>query len=650
MNHAHPTLRRAAYGFLGATALTLVGLLLCLPPAAGEDAPRAETSVPRATGSLTAATEVPVRQVVDHAPGYYGAAVGTVLGYDLHGHYDYVLTHPEGGRQPSGLRVDGGLEVAVAARGEDALVVRVAFRGLALSALAGGTGRDTGGFGRAAQRPFDVRLGFDGKVRGYRFARELDAEQRNFLRGLFSSYVHTVPADAQGTWEADDHDAAGLLVARFTLTAAGDETRVERRKLRYTRLAGPELHPHRLTGASLANFDRGLGWLGDVQVDEHTHMEMAALGLSLELHTVLSFALTESRVEAPAGAVDADTETGWDAPAGCDEDLSSSVDAHERARWSQILAGRTLASLVDDLKASLAADPRDPAAVDRAWQAVIWQLRLDGAAPGQLREAVGAGMETELADLLISALGAAGSDSAQAALADMRHDADLSAAVRTSATIAAFQVARPTVRLLGDVIGDLGGATTLAGDDAMAMLLLGALAPRAEGVDVRGATAMDALVGFEAKAERQGRLDLWLNALGNAGGERVLPCAERLTTHVDETVRAAAYNALRKVDTSAAVAVLVRGLADPSSQVRADAVGALGEHRSPAACAALVRTARDDADPAVRRACLPGLSGFAEPGSQARRALEAMASSDPDEANRRAARSHLEGMGQGTGR
>lgn len=643
MNSSQPTLRRATLALLAGAALTSLGLLLWSPSGATEGGSAATATVvpPRAV-ALAAAPAAPARREVPRGVGFYAAPVGTVLTYDLRGHFQYGLAHPEGGRQVSGVVVEGQLEVLVADRRDDAVLARASFPGLALSALAGGAGSDQNGLGKAAQQPFDVQLGADGKVRGYRFADSLDAEQRNFLRGLFAAYVHTVPATATGTWEAEDADGAGALVARFSATTIdADTVRVERRKLRYTELAGPELHPHTLTGGSTATFSRELGWLSAVDVDEKSSVQMVDLGLEISLHSVLAIALRAQRQDVPlAGDL---WDGAWSPAAGCHEDLSACVDRREAARWSHLLEGKDLAGLIDELAALLAAQPRDAEAVDKAWQMLIWKVKLDPKAAAGVQAAVAAGLETTLADMLISALGAAGSEPAQAVLATMRRDGSLPAAVRTSATMSMFQLAHPNERVLGDVLADIGAADALAGDDALAMLLLGALAPRAGDLPVQGTTAMAALAAFEAKAERQGRLDLWLDALGNAGGPEVVPHAQRLCAHGDDVVRAAAYNALRKVDAPAALALLERGLRDASAAVRADVVGALGEHRSAAACAALIRTARDDADAAVRRACLQGLSGFANQDSPALRAIEQIAVADPDSDNRDAARAILQG-------
>jgi hypothetical protein len=226
----------------------------------------------------------------------------------------------------------------------------------------------------------------------------------------------------------------------------------------------------------------------------------------------------------------------------------------------------------------------------------------------------------------------------------MRRDPGLAPSLRTSATMSLFQLAHPNARVLGDVAADIASAPELTGDDAMAMLLLGALAPRAGEVRIGGTTALDVLLGFEGKARHEDRLDLWLGALGNVGTDAVIPHAQRLLGHEQDSVRGAAYRALRRVPTPEALALLERGLSDQSPSVRVDAVAALGQHRSEAASGALIRAARDDADPEVRRASQRALARLAKPDTPARQALAELAQSDPDLPTRTAARDLLRGL------
>ncbi len=646
MNHP----RQPRFALLASlTCLTLAcGGLLFWTHDSGAASPLTEVApahanadgVPHASGDHQRLARTDAAQHV----GFYSAPIGATFEYALQGRFEYSVSHPEGGRQPSGMQVGGAMDLCVADRRDDTILARVELRNLALSALIGGGGSDEGGMGSAARKPFHVQLGNDGRVRGYLFSTDLNGQQRNFVRGLFAYYAHTVPIDAHGAWQATDVDSTGEFEADFRVVEAqGDGQSIERKKKRYTAMAGPELHPHTLSGQSRATFDTSMGWLRAVEVDERTTTKMEELGLEIDLRAVLSIALQAHGAQAPV-AVNALWDAVWLPAAGHGEDLTSKDDSAERATWSKRLAGQTLTSLIDDLAALLAATPQDPEAIDRAWQALIWLTKLKPEAAADIQARVNAGMQTRLADMLVSALGAAGTEAAQDVLAAMRHDAASTPALRTSATIALFQVAEPTARVLGDLAGDLTRANDLAGDDAMAMLLLGALAPRAGDTKIDGRNAFETLLAFEGKTVQQDRADLWLNALANSGTADVLPHAQRYTAHENDRVRAAAYAAARRVDQPAGVALLERGLTDRSADVRVDVVAALGEHRSPAARAALIRAARDDSDATVRRRTLSGLAGFAKKNADARQAIEQMASGDPDADNQKAARSVLDGL------
>ncbi len=628
-----------------AVAITLGAVWLWCGDRVGA-APAPATRLDKASAPIALAVEphdAPTRTEALARDGYYTAPVGTTLTCTLGGRFEYGVAPAEGSRQISGFQVSSALDLQIVDRRRDELAVKVELRGFSLSPLAGGAGADDGGLGRAVQRPFWVRLGTDGAVHGYRFAEELTGEQRNFVRGVFSAYMHAVPADAQGTWEANDVDAAGTLIASFRLEAGrdADATSVERHKLRYTAMAGDEIHPHEFTGGSRATFSRALGWLRGVDVDERTTLRMDELGLAIEARTVLAITLVEASVQRESTT--AAWDEAWLPAGGHTEDLVAGAEAHDRARWSKLLERETLVSLTNALAALLVAEPQDAEAIDKAWLAIQWLVRLRPETAREIQARVAAGMDAHLGRMLLSALGGAGTIAAQDVLAALRADASLPGEVRTAATMALFQLAAPSPRVLGDLTRDLGGAREFTGDDALAMLLLGALAPRAGEARIEGRSALDVLLGFEAQAADQGRLDLWLDALGNTGSEAVVAHAGRFVAHPDDAVRAAAYHALRRVPGAASLALLERGFADPSPAVRADVVAALGQHDSATARALLGRAARDDADADVRRASVAALARFATPGTAARQTLEFVAQSDPDATNRSQARGFLAG-------
>lgn len=640
MNLRHP--RLLALSLIAVATLGTVGTLLLT--AGAEVAPIADAAsrndVPvAATTERTADTD---RQVVTQPRGCYAAAAGSTFAFDLTGKFDYAVRHPEGGAQRSGMQLHAELQMAVLDRKEQEILLRVALTDVALSALAGTQGRDEGGLAEAAARPFDVRLGEDGRVLGYHFANGMTGEQRNFVRGVFAALLHTVPVAPVPAWEAEDDDAAGTFLARWRLATAEGRTQVERQKVRYTAMAGDDLHPHTIAGGSHASFDADIRWLTSVDVDERIALTIPDLGMTIELHTVLHAALTAHGRGAPTATADA-WSTATAPAAGHGEDLTSAQEAAEQSRWRQQLEGVTVDAITAELAALLAAEPQDPQAIDRAWQALIWRIRLDPEVAASIPARV-AGMPERLADMLISALGAAGTDAAQDVLLALRGDAAATPALRTSATVAMFQVARPATRVFAALSRDVDGAAEFTGDTAMGMLLLGALAPRSNDAAASGGSAFATLLALESRSAEQGRQDLWLNALGNAATPAIVPHVERYLGHDDERVRAAAAHALRRVDSAPARALLDRALADPSATVRADAVHALGEHRADAARDTLIRVAAEDAEPSVRRATLDGLAGFARANAAARAAIERMARADRDPDNQRAAQTTLEGL------
>jgi HEAT repeat protein len=603
-------------------------------PAASLPAVPAETTV----------APTPARSALRQGHGYYTAPIGSAFTYALAGLCEYSVGHAEAGNQASGFQMQATFAVAVGDRHENTITLQVGLHDVKLTPLAGGAQVAPREIAAALQHPFFVQLGDDGEVRGYRFADNFTAEQRNFVRGVFSAYAHRVAADAPGEWEVEDCDAAGKVVARFVLRAGDDDaTVITRQKLRYLEMSGDTLHEHRITGGSRATFSQKLGWIAGAAADERTSMKMVELGLNIEARAKFDFDFTTQSAADPTIDFVALRHAEWLPAAGHREDHAATVAERDRQRWSKRLAGTSLDTLCDLLAELVAAKPQDPEAIDAAFQSLIWMVRLRPEVCALIEQRVRQGVDTALADVLLSGLGAAGSEAAQDLLANLRRDGGLAPALRTSATVALFQTGKPTPRVLNDLTADLHGAKELTGDNAMAMLLLGTLAPRAAGTEIEGRSALDTLLAFESKAQQGERLDLWLNALGNVGTDDVLPHAQRHAGSASELVRGAAYNALRQVQSPRALALLERGLLDPAAGVRADVVSALVEQRTKAAGDALVRAARDDSDAGVRRATIPGLARHAPTHPAARQALEQMAASDPDGENRKAAGAVLKG-------
>lgn len=105
-----------------------------------------------------------------------------------------------------------------------------------------------------------------------------------------------------------------------------------------------------------------------------------------------------------------------------------------------------------------------------------------------------------------------------------------------------------------------------------------------------------------------------LAAIAAFGDPAIAPLAAGLADP-DEKVRLAAVQALAKIDTPAVVDPLLTALKDESSDVRTDAVRALGQRRDRRAVPALLRQAQEDDTNSVRYDCLTSLGMIGDPAA-----------------------------------
>jgi len=198
----------------------------------------------------------------------------------------------------------------------------------------------------------------------------------------------------------------------------------------------------------------------------------------------------------------------------------------------------------------------------------------------------------------VAALGSAGTPAAQRALRAVLTDGELPSEAREHGAMVLGMTETPdpaSLSALGAAIDD--------GDAALgrtAELALGNAARRATDDDA-AAAARKRLAERFAAAATPGDRALALKALGNAGGDGMMPALRAALASPDEEVRAAAVGSLRFVPGADADALIAEVLArDPSPWVRSEAVRAAG-FRAPAALwPALVGALQGDAEVEVR--------------------------------------------------
>ncbi|MBX3464519.1 MAG: HEAT repeat domain-containing protein [Planctomycetes bacterium] len=546
--------------------------------------------------------------------GCLGAPAGANFVYRLEDRSDFTLHSPEAGTQPGGrLHVEGNLTAMVLDRRGDEVLVREQLDGLV---FLGADGRAIEGdpvqqsLVAAAATPLLVRLDARGRVLGLGFAEGLDGDQRNFLRGMHGVLRFQAPAAGDADWDAAESDTTGDYAARYeVLPAADDEVRVRRTRRHYTQVAGhDELPAHALRGHGEATFALEHGWLAMAMLDET--MTLALPLLELQLRTERR--ATARLVASAHVSVDEDLTAAWrraTAPAsGAGEQVGRFAADNERQAWQQRLAGVSLDQLLDRLQQLLAQAPADAEAVDAAFQQLQWLARLDDEVVAGIRERLDTRqLPGELAGVALSALGAAGTPSAQAALDAVRSDRSQGFDIRQAATIATLQLEAPSPQLVAGLHRDAG--SDFDGREG-ALLVLGALAPRSGSALADGRSPLAALLDMEADAAARGDLRTWLLAIGNAAPAQTVQIARCHLDHADPAVRAAACVALRRIADPVAVTILIdRGLTDPMPAVRHECVLVLARRSEPAAREALQRIAQQDPDENVRGSASRALQG-----------------------------------------
>lgn len=543
------------------------------------------------------------RTVAARTSGCWTAAAGSRFTFRVDDQLELAVHSPEGGVQQGAVlhaRCEVTTLVLDRRHGETLVEQRITglqFLGADSRPITGDAAQES--YVAATVEPVLVRMATTGQILGYGFAAELDGDQRNFLRGTLGLFAFEAPG-AASSWTSFATDSTGDFEARYEAVPAtvADALVVQRRRTRYTKVTGQkELPQHELSGQAEAQFALSRGWLDAVRLDERMTMALSILDLRTLVHRVATIDCTSADV----AALPTDLAAAWtraEAPASsAGERLGSRAEADERAAWRQRLQATSLGQILADLQRLLAAADQDNEAVDACFQQLQWLLRLDDRAVDALQEQLAARqLGDRVAQVAIGALGAANTDRAQQSLVALRNEPALGDELRHSATVSCLQLGKPGTVLFADLLRDAEGDSAQA---QSSLLVLGALAPRAEGEG--GSAPLTTLLAMEERAEARGQLRTWLLAVGNSRTPAAEPVALRLLGHADADVRAAACVALGRQSSAQALdALCVRGLGDASPAVRHEAVIALSRRSEPAARTALQQVADGDADVSVR--------------------------------------------------
>lgn len=441
-----------------------------------------------------------------------------------------------------------------------------------------------------------VLLGDDDRVLGYRFPAAFPAEYKNVVRSLFTAL--RAPRGEQG-WRGKEGDAGGL--AEVVVAAPDPATREIRwERSGYQLREGARLAP-KCAGRGVATTD-GAAWWSTTSYVEQVEVAMAEAQMAVRQDLQVLARRLDAGKAAVAAPADLWTRP-WE-PAAGDADTQAAGAKQLEQQRRELIEGVDFDELLAELEHILRSGNQQSKEWSRARRRLIELLR----ARPELAEKVLAmlldpGLDRELAANLLGAAGAAGTAPMQGLLLKVAQAGLLDAERRGQALVALVQVEDPDPAAFGLLPGLFRDAGLDATVRSASLFMLGAGAGQ-PGADPH---LLAHLLAQEQYAIENGLLDDYLAALGNAGLPEILPVAQQHLASTDPDVRAAALDALRRLETPEALELLRRHASDdPSVEVRCAAIEAL-HGRVGAQVLAVYEAALRDPQVAVRQTALRGL-------------------------------------------
>lgn len=347
----------------------------------------------------------------------------------------------------------------------------------------------------------------------------------------------------------------------------------------------------------------------------------------LRLRTSIALSPSPHKIAVAPAVFLTPSESGFGAP-------STRSTTADEAR----IAGHTVASIASELKRPELAPSKHAPARSRLYVATSALLRKDERAAEEVSQMIRRGHADSA--FFIAALGDAGTLNSARLLAGLLETsgANGTRAMVLRALSRVEQADGSVVAAIGKLFGDarLGGT---------ARLTLGALAyrARASSPEATGEAIQMLKVDYSTQSGRMMRADA-LRALGNAGSTGALELSRQAALSSEPVERAAAAQAMRRIQSDSADRVLAILVEDPVSFVRRSALAA-ALYRDPTEILTPVveRVARLDGEGTVRREAIRVLVRWKEHVASARTTLSWVLSNDPEQDLRNVA---AEGLGR----
>jgi hypothetical protein len=507
-----------------------------------------------------------------------------------------IAMHGDAGPSPSrALGLSGRLTIAVVGPVEDGMLLR-----LALDDIRPGPG--------AAVLPLDISqlsgafhavVEPTGRFASLSFPRGLDGSTRATLKVLASALQLVVPDPAAAAWRTTEQDASGEYEAAYS--AAGDA--IHKIKERFVRVRGPRglgpvKDPSMVQIASSNDFALDAsGWPRLASEDEKLTVTAGAMRVEATSRTTARLTAVV-RHPAPAeltrlaaaerNALEPDPEA----------DAAGFATARRHADEG-LVDGASYRALLGDLAASNVKLRNRT----MARMAALFRLHPDDAAlaaASVLRGDLGA----EPTKRVIGALGGAGTQDAQRALSSILDADRASSEMRDDAAAALGMTRSPS----DDSLRALARAAR-SSDPALASTATLGLGNIVKRMNEQGSgdpsDALALLIDRLQRATDDTERILCLDALGNTGDPRALPAIEPFLADPRTDVRAAAAGALRFI--ASVDDKIVTALQDSAALVRRAAAGALSYRAITPMLSAVTLVLQHDPDATTRLALVTAL-------------------------------------------
>lgn len=454
------------------------------------------------------------------------------------------------------IRVSGALDLAFVGHvdGKHRLFAQLA--DVHLTFGNGGPSAKTAAVERELAQPFWVLAETDGRVRGYSFPRELSPTAQNLLRGILGSAQIAVRDEAQ--WTADEDDIQGSYVASYSKDDAGAFVKTKRP---YAKVEGMSTLDVRARGTATVGND---GWPRDIAFEEH---KVASMGEGMPVATTdahLTMKVVGTRADASLlGRYERESEGLVDAgPFGSTDDAESARIADRR-----LVGDATADAILGDVRAAT-----DDASMIAAGDKLAARLRLAPADSDRMAT-LAKTLPAREANVVVGALGGAGTRESTKALGNLVNDHQGPAAIRANAATQLAFASGANADAARDALAQ-GAADPSREVREASTLALGNVAR--ELGDSDGDTVHDLIARYERARDDEERA-LVLQALGNTGSVEILPTVRAALASENESLREAAAQALRFLPLGEADTVLSRVLgSEPSPTVLVAAIDSIG--------------------------------------------------------------------------